>query len=337
MTYINNLRFSEYTTRGTRESLALKQKIVPFNTTLSATENMAANLIDISTLERPSVNYIRNGNFESFNTSNEPTSWVRDLNAHADEFFHSLSAASSGGVTPAYGTYYGHVSSFIQVSGDLGIYQNLNNIPAGNYTFSFSLRNYTAGASSDFAIRTFFGDPATEEGNYTGQYSLTGDWVRHSFNYTFNEPITENLRFNLWLHQIGSSNAVAGFRIDGVQMEPSWRAAVHGSQTDRFPSSTETPFVQPGVDRNSYWLGTANDSISVREPNITEIHKVVITNVSAATYIDFDRTASSTASSTSGILIPASGSFNEKIIVKDRISASSSTASAVVRGYVIGI
>ena len=213
-----------------------------------------------------------------------------------------------------------------------GTWYTIPNLPAGHYTFSFYMRDATGSTPDEYRVKIFFGDDF--EVDAVAEYEIESGWTRYNFSYIFREDIT-NARWNWFLERNDAASSDSGVYIDAIQVEPNFGRYAYGfGQAGSFNSSKLTDYIPTDEDRFMRWLGDENQSMSIREPNIREIHKVVINSVSHDIYLDFDRD-----SSNESIFLPANGTIDEDVIVKQRVSFVNAESGelARVRGYVIGI
>ena len=214
-----------------------------------------------------------------------------------------------------------------------GFYYTMN-VPAGNYTFSFYMRDATGTTPDEYTVRVFFGEDF--ESNIGGEFEIENDWTRYNFRYTVTEP--QALRINWFVLRNNAASASSGIDVDAVQVEPAFTEYIHNfgqpHGDSSFTSSKLTDYIpfEVGTNRLVRWVGEAGESMCIREPGITEIHRVVITEVSTDAYIDFDRDATDGGS----IFIPTGETFKEDIIVKERISFIGSGGRPTIVGYIIG-
>jgi hypothetical protein len=131
------------------------------------------------------------------------------------------------------------------------------------------------------------------------------------------------------------------FLVDDVQVEPAW-AIVMGFGSTREPNppaASVTDFVDPLGDRFSQWLGTANASVSVREPRMAEMHYLSI-YASHNTYIDFDRTVAIRTTTPKGYLLAAGIDYRLDLhkVIKKNVSFvnGASGETPLIVGYAMG-
>ena len=327
------LKYGEDLERGLNESLGLRQRIHPFNVTLSA-ESTAEDLINIQDFDPPSVNLVTNSSFESRDDFNNEIIWK--------PVDHTTSTQGTGSIqygfiersaTPGR-VYHGDSSVFIQSNAGPesgGIYTTIDNVsPGSGYVASTYVYSDATGGTAAILVSPDEGETFTEVAR---RHTVNRDVVFERMSGTYVVP---NGVYSIRLYLVGykdTSGNSSSFdnTFDAVQFEPNWNSYYAGDQPYSRSSGALTPFIDPANDRNARWEGEENASISVREPNISEIHKVVIYSTTNNFYFDFDRDAKLGES----IYLPEDSVYQEKTIVKERISAISEEL-AEIHGYVIG-
>ena len=313
--------FGERNLRELRESLALKQRIIPFDVTL-ADANTAYDLMDISTFSPPTMNLNSiNPSFEAaigasdYSTINSTTTRINtnsntgtysvlvERNAAGDEYGIRLSRE----LLP--GSYY--ISAYIH----------------SNHNREVVIRTRQAGITTDVSSSVLQASSAWQRIS-----------VQKSISNYYQDGIDNTLHIDI-VSDYATADNTSVFVVDDVQIEPDWRA-VEGIKPMNEPGQLNaklTPFVSPLTDRFARWLGEENASISIREPSINEITKVYLYVVNTGIYIDFDRDVEKSGDRR-GILLGPGVEFKEDIIVKNKISCINATDTGTPRvyGYVMG-
>jgi len=312
-------RFGEHEFRTVRESIAVPQRFVPINKTLTTT-NTAEDLIAIDqTSLLPAMNLVTNPSIE---TSGTPPAGFTAVGATVTRVT----------TTPRTGTYSMSCVTANAAAVE-GAYFEVSNIPAGNYALSAYLRLPSGSgtarvrASSDGGTTFTNGNTVTLANNWNGRST-----VIHK---------VASGQTSIRIYTVTNVQQNITFLVDDVQVEPAW-SIVMGSGSTREPNppaASVTDFVDPLGDRFSQWLGTANASSSVREPRMAEIHYISI-YASHDTYIDFDRTVAIRTASPLGYKLVAGIDYRLDIhkVIKKNVSFVNAAGSEtpLVIGYAMG-
>ena len=310
-------RFGEHELRSVRESVAMLVKTIPVDITLT-TSGTAQDLINIEAGAAPAENLITNPSME---TGAPPTGWTAVGSA--------LAQVGSGIVAPRTGSFSLQVDTDGVAAGE-GAFFNVVSLPPGWYTLSAYVRRAAGGtvrirASSDAGV-TFMDGPVV---------TMDDTWQRTSVKVRIMNAATSALRLYVMTDVLQNIT----FFVEDAQMEPAWEIVLGmaSSKDDNPIQSSLTAFVDPASERYSRWLGTANASISVREPTIWEINEIHLEAVNANTYIDFDRAAQRTGGAI-GILMRAGDTINGRKVIKNNISFINEVVGQLprLRGWVLG-
>ena len=309
--------FSEHEWRTVRESVGTLSKFIPINKTLS-TANTAEDLINIDSLELPAMNLVTNPSME---IGTPPTGWTA-----------SGSTMTRQTTTPRTGTY-----SMRCVTGDAadneGAYYRLTNLPRGWYACSAYVRRNGGGtvigrATSD-AGTTFSDSPQVTMGNnWNGRVTV------------LHQITTDNATLDFYVVTDTQQNIT--FLVDDAQVEPSWAYVMGmagGTSDPNPPAAQVTTFVDPDLDRNSRWMNTADASVSIREPGMSEIHDIYLYSLTNDAVIDFNRTAQRSGTAVGYVLkAGVANAINIRHLVKSKISFINLTTDETcnVIGYVRG-
>ena len=310
-------RFSEHEFRTVRESVGTLSKFIPINVTL-ASANTAEDLINLENPTLPSLNLVTNPSME---TADPPTGWTA-----------SGSTMTRQTTTPRTGTYSMRCVSANAAAYE-GAYYSVTGLPRGFYSCSAYVRRSGGGtvigrATSDGGT-TFSDSPViTMANNWTGRVA-----VNHKIT-------TDNATLSFYVVTDSTQNVT--FLVDDAQIEPAWAYVMGmagGTSDPNPPEALVTTFVDPNIERFSRWMGTADASVSVREPAMTEIHDIYLYSLTNDAIIDFNRTAQ--LSGPIGFLLKAgvANAINIRHIVKHNISFRNNTNGETcnVIGYVRGI
>ena len=247
---------------STRTSMALRNKVVPVDTTL-ATAGTAENIFLI-TVDKPTINLVTNPSME---TADPPTGYTLSGSTLARDVTYYL-----------YGSYGLSINPDNAAAGEGG-YWTLPSMPKGRpLTVSVYFRD--AAASGDNARIRIYG-VTTADWLATGNtVTLSASWQR-STAIIRELPLTEVIR--IYLVTVTQHNTT--FYADGLQAEmyPFVTDYCDGAQS-RFTFWGE----YPGI------AGTANASESWRKKTIWEPRGFNFF-FTRDTYIDFDRDADSTS------------------------------------------
>ena len=317
-----NFRFSEYQLRELRESIGLKQAIVPFDQTLS-TVGTAEDLINIGDFPQPSENILP---YNGLGASDR-IGWVTDGNVFGTTNQPKPSFSYNPN-SPRVGTRVFRVNFLVDDEAwESGIRTTLNVSSGVTYMASAYIRS--SNPANMVALGFGYDNEVT---NITGFQLATSAWTRINGSFTVPNNINE-IDFYVSVTEEFEEDDV-DIDIDAIQVEPAWRITTGFHQPDFYPKPRLTEFINPSTDRFSRWAGEENESPLIREPYMDEINRLVITSIDEDIYIDFDRDASS-----NGIFLPANSTFRLNTIIKERISFvnASTGGTPQVRGYVIGI
>lgn len=308
--------FSEHEQRTVRESVALPVKIRPFDVTLSTTD-VAEDLINITSHLPPAQNLITNPSMEAGDPS---TGWTAVSSV--------LDTVQTGTVVPRTGTDSLESANSNLVANE-GAYFEVTGMVPGNYALSAYVRRVGGGTviirgSSDSGV------------TFTDSAAITMDdtWQRINVIHKLSDATETTLR----LYLVTNTQQNITWWMEDAQIEPAW-SIVDGFKSPRdnpLPGASVTDFIDPSSDRFAQWLGTANASISVREPGLSEIHSVHYVVVGTGdVYVDFDRDASTTLSPFSG----EGEAVNGPKVVKTRVSFINAVSGETprVRGWVTGV
>ena len=300
---------------------------------------VSEDILNLSDFAAPSINFVRNPGFE--NEENSLEGWIAVGNTIG---------GTIGAIPPTLSTDTIDGSNALTIEYDArtehysGVLTDIEDISHGWYNISCdvsSAANDSMGAmfliSLDEGV-TYTIVPTSDSSNTISSVdnyvpiSSSSGTVRITGSYLHKQGSPSTVRLYFVCYNINNT-PIAPISIDNVQMEPNFDAYIYGRQRD-FPHSAHlTDYVDPANDRNSRWLGEVNNSISIREPVINEIHRVVFTYISDSLYVDFDRDSVVGRS----IYLPYHQYFSEDIIIKERISCISETDDTSISGYVIGI
>jgi len=310
-------RFSEHEKRTVRESVATMVSIVPIDYTVPSTTNVSNDIVTINATTTPTLNLVTNPSFEPAATP----SWTEvDSGTNV-----GISRQTSQNRT-------GAASLQIAISGSSvageGAYHDLGTTAPGSYAMSAYFRR-ASGSGSTVHIKASIDEGVTFTNGTT--VTLSTAWQRSTLTFRIRQGPVSSLR----IYVTSASAHNQNFFVDDVQVEPNW-GVVMGYENGRDANSADasiTPFVDVVGNRFSRFLGTANASVSVREPEIEEIHQFNLTVLTADAYIDFDRDATR-----SSILVKAGDTITGKKITKQRISLINATDDATPRvyGFVMG-
>jgi hypothetical protein len=311
-------RFSEHEFRTVRESVGSLSKLIPINKTL-ASANTAEDLINLESNTPPALNLITNPSME---VGTPPTGWTA-----------SGSTMTRQTTTPRTGTYSMRCVAANAAAYE-GAYYSMTNLPRGWYACSAYVRRSGGGtvigrATSDGGT-TFSDSPAITMGNnWAGRVSVV------------HQVTTDNATLSFYV--VTDSTQDITFLVDDAQVEPSWAYVMGmagGTNDPNPPTAQVTTFVDPLIERFSRWMGTADASVSVREPSMSEIHDIYLYSLTNDAVIDFNRTATNTGDAV-GLVLKAgvANAINLRHIVKHSISFRNNTNGETcnVIGYVRGI
>lgn len=310
-------RFSEHEWRTVRESVATLSKIIPIDVTLSTTDT-AQDLITLESNTPPTMNLVTNPSME---TGDPPTNWTS-----------VSSTLSQVTTTPRTGTKSMQVVTSNSVANE-GAYFSVTGLPRGWYACSAYFRRTGGGtaqvrASSDDGVTFSDGNVVTMANNWNNRSSV------------LHHVTTPNATLRLYVVTDTQQNIT--YLVEDAQVEPAWSMVMGGSTNARDPNppvAAITAFVDPASERFSRWLGTADASVSLREPSISEIHDMYLYTTAQDVYIDFNRTVKT--SSPAGFLLKGGIDYaiNLRHIVKHNISFINATATQTPRviGYVRGM
>ena len=308
--------FSEHEWRTVRESVGTLSKFIPINKTL-ATANTAEDLINIDSLELPAMNLITNPSME---VGTPPTGWTA-----------SGSTMTRQTTTPRTGTYSMRCVAANAAAYE-GAYYSLTNLPRGFYACSAYVRRSGGGtvierATSDGGTTFSDGPQVTMANNWTGRVTV------------LHQVTTDNATLSFYV--VTDSTQDITFLVDDAQVEPSWAyvMGMAGTHDPNPPASQVTTFVDPDLDRNSRWMSTADASVSIREPGMTEIHDIYLYSLTNDAVIDFNRTAQRSGTAVGYVLkAGVANAINIRHLVKSKISFVNLTTDETcnVIGYVRG-
>ena len=313
-------RFSEHEKRTVRESVATMTSIVPIDYT--ASDNVSNDIVTINATTPPTMNLVTNPSFEAAGTP----SWT------ATSANSALSRQTSQNRTTG-GAASMQCAITSAASGD-GAYYDLGATVPGSYAFSAYFRR-ASGSGSTVHVRASLDSGVTFRDGTT--VTLSTAWQRSTLIVTVKGQPVDSLR----IYVTTAASHAQNFFVDDVQVEPAW-GVVMGYENGRdinSPTASVTSFVDIAGNRFSRFLGTANASVSIREPEVEEIHQFNLTVITADAYIDFDRDASRGAGSTAkSILVKAGDTISGKKITKQRISLINATDGQAPRvyGFVMG-
>ena len=212
-----------------------------------------------------------------------------------------------------------------------GAYYSVTGLPRGFYSCSAYVRRdggTVIGRATSDGGTTFSDSPVV---------TMTDDWVGR---VTVNHKVTTD-NATLSFYVVTNTTQNITFLVDDAQIEPAWSYVMgqSGINDPNPPEALVTTFVDPNIERFSRWMGTADASVSVREPAMTEIHDIYLYSLTNDAIIDFNRTAQ--RSGPIGFLLKAgvANAINIRHIVKHNISVINSTGGQTcnVIGYVRGI
>ena len=151
---------------------------------------------------------------------------------------------------------------------------------------------------------------------------------------------TDNATLSFYVVTDSTQNIT--FLVDDAQIEPAWAYVMgrSGINDPNPPEALVTTFVDPLIERFSRWIGTADASVSIREPGMSEIHDIYLYSLTNDAVIDFNRTATNTGAAAGYVLkAGVANAINLRHIVKHNISFRNNTddQTCVVIGYVRGI
>ena len=309
--------FSEHEWRTVRESVGTLSKFIPINVTLSSA-NTAEDLINIDSLERPAMNLITNPSME---VGSPPTGWTA-----------SGSTMTQQTTTPRTGTYSMRCVT-ANAAANEGAYYSITGLPRGWYACSAYVRRNggtVIGRATSDGGTTFSDSPViTMTDNWNGRVSV------------LHKVTTDNATLDFYVVTDTQQNIT--YLVDDAQVEPSWAYVMGmagGTSDPNPPAAQVTTFVDPDLDRSSRWVGTADASVSIREPAMSEIHDIYLYSLTNDAVIDFNRTAQRTGTAV-GYVLKAGVTYaiNIRHLVKSRISfinlAGGETCNVIgyVRGY----
>ena len=304
-------RYSEHEKRTVRESVATMSSITPIDTT--ASDNNAADIITLASTTPPAMNLVTNPRFEA-----DTSGWTA---------VGSTITRQTTSPSPWNGAGRMRVVPDNSAAGE-GAYFDLGATEPGSYAFSAYFRR-ASGSGDTVHIRA-----STDEGvTFTNGTTVTlgTSWTRSTLSFRVRgQPVT-----SMRIYVASAANIATTYYVDGVQVEPNW-GVVMGYENGRDENSAEaspTDFIDPDANRYSRFLGTDDASVSVREPEIQEIHSFNLTVMTADAYIDFDRDATR-----SSVLVRAGDTITGKKITKQRISMINATDGQTPRvyGFVMG-
>ena len=309
--------FSEHELRTVRESIATPVKFAPINKTLSSADT-AEDLITMESNAPPAMNLVTNPSIE---TAGTPPSGFTAVGA----------TVTRETTTPRSGTYSMQCDTANSAAGE-GAYFEITDIPPGNYACSAYLRRTGGGtvyvrASSDEGSTFSSGNIVTMGNNWNGRSS-----VIHTVGLG---------ETSIRIYIVTNTQQNITFLVDDVQVEPSWNAVRIGysPRDPNPPPAVVSTFVDPRSERFSRFLGTTDASVSIREPDLSEIHHLSI-YASHDTYIDFDRTADIRTATPLGYLLKAGIDYRINLdkIIKSKVSFvnASSSETPLVIGYATG-
>jgi len=312
-------RFSEHEKRTVRESVATMTSIVPIDYTVS--DNVSNDIVTINATTPAAMNLVTNPSFEVASTP----SWVATDNStitRQTSQNRTTGGAASMRIVPA-GT-----------AAEEGAYYDLGSTAPGSYALSAYFRRASGSGSTVHVRVSLDGGVTFFDGT---SVTLSTAWQRSTLVIGVRGQPIDSLR--IYLTTAASHSTT--FFVDDVQVEPSW-GVVMGYENGRdinSNSASVSDFVDTIGNRFSRFLGTANASVSIREPEIEEIHQFNLTVITADAYIDFDRDASRGAGSTAkSVLVKAGDTISGKKITKQRISLINVTDGQAPRvyGFVMG-
>ena len=309
-------RFSEHEKRTVRESVATMTSIVPIDYT--ASDNVSNDIVTINATTTPTMNLVTNSGFEV-----DTAGWTASGSAISRVISQqNITTVGSMEVNPAN-----------SAAGE-GAYFDLGATQPGSYAFSAYFRR-ASGSGSTVHVRASLDSGVTFSDGTT--ITLSTAWQRSTLVVGVRGQPIDSLR----IYVATAAQHNQNFFVDDVQVEPNW-GVVMGYENGRDINSaaaTVTTFVDVVGNRFSRFLGTANASVSIREPEIEEIHQFNLTVITADAYIDFDRDASRGAGSTAkSVLVKAGDTISGKKITKQRISLINVTNGQAPRvyGFVMG-
>jgi len=311
-------RFSEHEFRTVRESVGTLSKFIPINKTL-ASANTAEDLINLESNTPPALNLVTNPSME---VGTPPTGWTA-----------SGSTMTRQTTTPRTGTYSMRCVTANAAAYE-GAYYSVTNLPRGWYSCSAYVRRTGGGtviarATSDAGVTFDDGPQVTMGNNWNGRVT-----VNHQIT-------TDNATLSFYVVTDSTQNIT--FLVDDAQVEPAWAYVMGmagGTNDPNPPTSQVTTFVDPLIERFSRWMGTADASVSVREPSMSEIHDIYLYSLTNDAVIDFNRTATNTGDAVGYVLkAGVANAINLRHIVKHNISFRNNTDDQTcnVIGYVRGI
>ena len=310
-------RFSEHEWRTVRESVGTLSKFIPINKTL-ASANTAEDLINLADRDDPAMNLITNPSME---LGTPPTGWTA-----------SGSTMTRQTTTPRTGTYSMRCLAANAAAYE-GAYYRMTNLPRGWYACSSYVRRSGGGtvigrATSDGGDTFTDGPQVTMANNWTGRVTV------------LHHVTTDNATLDFYVVTDSTQNIT--FLVDDAQVEPSWAYVMGmagGTSDPNPPTARVTLFVDPDLHRFARWAGTADASVSIREPMISEIHDIYLYSLTNDAVIDFNRTATNTGAA-AGFVLKAgvANAINLRHIIKRNISFRNNTddQTCVVVGYVRG-
>ena len=310
-------RFSEHEWRTVRESVGTLSKFIPINKIL-ASANTAEDLISVESFDPPAMNLVTNPSME---VGTPPTGWTA-----------SGSTMTRQTTTPRTGTYSMRCVAANAAAYE-GAYYSMTNLPRGWYSCSAYVRRSGGGtvigrATSDGGT-TFSDSPVITMGNnWTGRVV-----VNHHIT-------TDNATLSFYV--VTNTTQDITFLVDDAQVEPSWAYVMGmagGTSDPNPPTSQATTFVDPDLDRSSRWVGTADASVSIREPSMSEIHDIYLYSLTNDAVIDFNRTAQRSGAAVGYVLKAGiANAINLRHLVKNNISFINLTTDETcnVIGYVRG-
>ena len=302
-------RYGETIKRTVRESVATMVSIVPVDYT--AADNASNDIVTVNATTPPTMNLVTNPGIE-VNTSG----WTAAGSTMTRQTSQNKTGAASLRCVPA------------NAAAGEGAYFDLGATEPGSYAMSAYFRR--SSGSGD----TVYVSASTDNGaTFTNGTSVTlgTSWTRSTLIFRLRGQPDTSLR--IYVRSTAQHNTT--FFVDDIQVEPNW-GVVMGFENGRDENSADasvTDFVDPSGNRFSRFLGTTNASVSVREPEIEEIHQFNLTVITADAYIDFDRDATR-----SSILVKAGDTITGKKITKQRISLINATNGQTPRvyGFVMG-
>jgi len=302
-------RYGEMIKRTVRESVATMVSIVPIDYT--ASDDVSNDIVAVNATTPPTMNLVTNAGIE-INTSG----WTAAGSTITRQTSQNNTGAASLRCVPA-----------DSAAGE-GAYYDLGATEPGSYAISAYFRR-ASGSGDTVYVRASIDSGAT----FTSGTSVTlgTAWARSMLIFRIRgQPVT-----SLRIYVTTAAQHSTTFFVDDIQVEPNW-GVVMGFENGREINSADasvTDFVDPASNRFSRFLGTANASVSVREPEIEEIHQFNLTVITADAYIDFDRDATR-----SSILVKAGDTIAGKKITKQRISLINAANGQTPRvyGFVMG-